>query len=902
MADGSVTLTVTPDISKVKDLDKALATALKNGDTKLAGLIQRFQKANNAVEQQTVKVQELRRQLDGLKSGDVAVENASIKSMQADFEKARAEIRETENELARLKSLPYADNEQISALTQKLEDGKGRADALANGLDKAVGEATQQKISQTTAQLNGAQTKLEQLTNQANIAGTKFQQSGTKMADVTEGISKGFEKVTNRIGGLIKRVFFFSVITLGLRKLRKVFSDVAMSDEGFRQSLYRLQAALWTAFTPIISYIIPVVKSLINILTAAATAIGRFIAFLTGKSYADMANSAKALQNQANAYKDIGKSSGSAAKGMKKATDEAKKQLAEFDTLTTISEDKAEADSGAGGGGGGLSGALTSAFENLSTSMDMVIDDLFFKTGKDVTPEVIAERIVAALPVIAGGVLGWTVGGVKGALIGATIGAVLSLGLVSAIFDQDGKLDKAEIVKSCGLVIGGILGAVIGGKFLGLKGAALGFSVGATLGLMITNLFWDKDGNFKSEKLVDFLNKHRVALGLVAAAGAMKIAALVGGTAATGAAFGIAAGVSLLLTLQSLGWGKADKNEGLNWDWIINNQKQKDKQKEAGRKAAQAVKDGYVEDFTTDPTGTWIVPTYERSFIDTAKKALGVNDDKTPSPVFANLGYSALKGFNGGVDDHKNETDKTWTDLWGMIETKFQESWGKISDWWKESALKKWFEQDVQPWFTWGKWETEFNKLVQWFKDGFGKIKTWFKEESPFAEWLAEDGVIGKWFSWDKWKDRFATLKTTFGKGFATAINWGIEKVQNGINKMLAKWHSSNIGAVVDKVAGGFGFNIPQSITIKPVPLAQGAVLPPNKPFLAMVGDQKSGTNIEAPLATIVEAMNIALQGQQQTYGNTEVVLEIDGREFGRAVVEQGNRESRRIGTRLVLV
>lgn len=896
MADGSITLTVTPDLSKVKDLDKALSTALKNGDTKLAGLIQSFQKANNAVEQQTVKVQELRQQLDGLKSGDVAVENASIKSMQADFKKARAEIMETENELARLKSLPYADNEQISALTQKLEDSKGRADALANSLDKAVGEATQQKISQTTAQLNGAETKLKQLTTQADIAGTKLQQSGTKMADVTEGISKGFEKVTNRIGGLIKRVFFFSVITMGLRKLRKVFSDVAMSDEGFRQSLYRLQAALWTAFTPIISYIIPVVKSLINILTAAATAIGRFIAFLTGKSYADMANSAKALQKQADAYKNIGKNSRSAAKGMKKATDEAKKQLAAFDDLTIISEDKANADRGAGGGGGGagggggLSGALTSAFENLSTSMDMVIEDLFFKRGDDITPEVIAERIVAALPVIAGGILGWTVGGVKGALIGATVGAALGIGLVSAIFNQDGKLDKAEIVKSCGILIGGILGAVIGGKYLGVKGAALGFSIGATLGLSLTNLLFDKDGNFKSDKLLDILNNKSVQYALLGAI--------------SGAAWAINPAAGLVLSLvaaMKISFDKIGVKPPNNVEGYLKWLTDKKTWQEAGKKLVQAIKDGYVEGFTTDPTGTWIVPTYEKSFIDTAKKALGVNNDKTPSPIFANLGYSALKGFNGGVDDHKNETDKSWTDLWSMIETKFHESWGKISDWWKESALKKWWEEDVKPWFTWEKWETEFNNLVQWFKDGFGKIKTWFRDESPFAEWLGEDGVIGKWFSWDKWKDRFATLKTTFGKGFAAAINWGIEKVQNGINKMLAKWHSSNIGAVVDKVAGGFGFNIPKSITIPTVPLAQGAVLPPNKPFLAMVGDQKSGVNVEAPLQTIVEAMNIALQGQQ-TYGNTEVVLEIDGREFGRAVVEQGNRESRRIGTRLVLV
>lgn len=52
-----------------------------------------------------------------------------------------------------------------------------------------------------------------------------------------------------------------------------------------------------------------------------------------------------------------------------------------------------------------------------------------------------------------------------------------------------------------------------------------------------------------------------------------------------------------------------------------------------------------------------------------------------------------------------------------------------------------------------------------------------------------------------------------------------------------------------------WGLNIPK------IPkLAQGAVIPPNREFLAVLGDQKRGTNIEAPLDTIVEAMNIALQ------------------------------------------
>ena len=102
-----------------------------------------------------------------------------------------------------------------------------------------------------------------------------------------------------------------------------------------------------------------------------------------------------------------------------------------------------------------------------------------------------------------------------------------------------------------------------------------------------------------------------------------------------------------------------------------------------------------------------------------------------------------------------------------------------------------------------------------------------------------------------------------------------------------------------------FGFDIPKATFSRvSIPrLAQGAVIPPNREFLAVLGDQKQGTNIEAPLQTIVDAFNIALQGNANFGGgNTEVVLEIDGREFGRAVVEQGNKENRRIGTRLVIV
>ena len=84
---------------------------------------------------------------------------------------------------------------------------------------------------------------------------------------------------------------------------------------------------------------------------------------------------------------------------------------------------------------------------------------------------------------------------------------------------------------------------------------------------------------------------------------------------------------------------------------------------------------------------------------------------------------------------------------------------------------------------------------------------------------------------------------------------------------------------------------------------ARGTVVPPNRPHLAWFGDNKQEPEIVSPVSTMKQAFTEAMIELGGNYGggNTEVVLEIDGREFGRAVVEQGNRENRRIGTRLVI-
>ncbi len=96
-----------------------------------------------------------------------------------------------------------------------------------------------------------------------------------------------------------------------------------------------------------------------------------------------------------------------------------------------------------------------------------------------------------------------------------------------------------------------------------------------------------------------------------------------------------------------------------------------------------------------------------------------------------------------------------------------------------------------------------------------------------------------------------------------------------------------------------FGFQIKPVETPQIPYLAQGAVLPANKPFLAMVGDQKHGTNVEAPLATIQQAVaevmgeqtGAILSGFEASIGVQKDILEaVLGIRIGDATIAQAVR------------
>lgn len=138
-----------------------------------------------------------------------------------------------------------------------------------------------------------------------------------------------------------------------------------------------------------------------------------------------------------------------------------------------------------------------------------------------------------------------------------------------------------------------------------------------------------------------------------------------------------------------------------------------------------------------------------------------------------------------------------------------------------------------------------------------------------------------------------------FVEGMANGIVSGVNKiigVLNGFKVDVPKWVADKTGVT------SFGFNIPYASGVSIPRLATGAVLPANNPFLAVVGDQKQGTNVEAPLETIQDAVALVLQPYLERL--IDITESIDSKDFSvnigdREIAQANVRGQRQLGATL---
>lgn len=167
------------------------------------------------------------------------------------------------------------------------------------------------------------------------------------------------------------------------------------------------------------------------------------------------------------------------------------------------------------------------------------------------------------------------------------------------------------------------------------------------------------------------------------------------------------------------------------------------------------------------------------------------------------------------------------------------------------------------------------------------------------GDWEAAWEAVGDIFGgvWNGMVDLVKGVVNTIA-GIINHLLTVIESAVNGVIDMINSI-SFTIPDWVPLFGGNhFGLNIPR-LNIPRIPkLAQGAVIPPNREFLAVLGDQKSGVNVEAPLDTIVRAFEQALAQSGGRGG--DIYLQVDGETFARILAPYLDRNSRRRGVKLV--
>lgn len=135
--------------------------------------------------------------------------------------------------------------------------------------------------------------------------------------------------------------------------------------------------------------------------------------------------------------------------------------------------------------------------------------------------------------------------------------------------------------------------------------------------------------------------------------------------------------------------------------------------------------------------------------------------------------------------------------------------------------------------------------------------------------------------------------------GIITLFENATNLCRNNINSILDLMQELTSFKLPDWL-GGFefkGINIPRLDKIKLPRLATGAVIPPNREFLAVLGDQKQGNNIEAPESAIVAA--VARGMAQYGGGNQTAILKIGEQELGRIIFKLNKDQTQRVGIKV---
>lgn len=165
----------------------------------------------------------------------------------------------------------------------------------------------------------------------------------------------------------------------------------------------------------------------------------------------------------------------------------------------------------------------------------------------------------------------------------------------------------------------------------------------------------------------------------------------------------------------------------------------------------------------------------------------------------------------------------------------------------------------------------------RWSEIKISTIETWNAVKNGISNALTAINNFVKSTFTPAWKTAWNGVKNVFKNiwnSIARIAESAINMIISAINACIRQLNKISITPPkwVTKVTGmgNFGFNIKELSKVSVPRLASGAVIPPNGEFLAMLGDQKNGRNLETPESLLRQIV-------REESGKQEIVVVIEG-------------------------
>ena len=815
-------------------------------------------------------------------------------------ERYRKEINETKKDILTQLQNPLS-LDTISGKIQKAEQDLRDLERAGKSLGDADYDKAYQKLVALTAEakeykknlavsaiLKEDNQELDQQNKKLSIAQNLVGKIKSTFSGIGKNLSSGAVKSSGKsmadgFGSALKTLLKYSVgirsLFVLMNKLRSAavegFTNLAQYSSGTNSSISMLMSALTqlknsfaTAFNPILTVVAPILTTLINLLSKAATYVGTFFAALTGqktftKAIAVQQDYAKSLQNTSSSTKQ-------AAKDTKKASKETDNYLSGLDEVQRYtSKQKSDSDgSSTPSSGGGYTAPSPSEmfetvpvenkFKDLANKIKKVFSEIF-KPFKDAWKKEGEKTIEAAKSALNGL-------GTLAKSVGKSLLEVWTNGTGTKMLET-----MLRIAQNVLITIGNI---------------ASGFADA-----------WNKN-NVGTQIIQNIANALQVVLSFIE-----RIAKDTADWAANLDFYPLLESISNLTAtfapiLESIG-------NVLEWiynnivlpmlKWVI----------ETGLPTVINLVSnllGFFADHQSvvEAFGAALIGAFAAVKIAGLAKSIG---GSITSIIGFGKGLVTLmtgsSGILGGV-----KAIATAIGAGGVfaiaigaaiaIGVLLYKNWDKIKE--VAGAVWKWISDKTVSFVNGIK--TNLGNLATKISTIWGNIKTTASEKWN-AIWTTVKEIVGKIVSGivDKFTSAKDKVADIFG-GIADTIKGILNKVIGIVNGAIGTVNSA-IGGIESafsfgpwKVPTPFGSKtIGFSASFPRVPtipyLAKGAVIPPRSEFLAVLGDQKQGNNIETPEALLRKIVREETGGQQSGGGDYRFVAQINRRTVFDEIIEE---------------